>query len=566
MAETVDSGTYTADTLKRKIALSLLNGSINNQEPVRHWAQALGNAAKAGLGGYLAYQAGEDEKADQKAQSEALKGILGGGAPSATPVPAATGSVPSSNPAASPMGALPGLDDAINASAAKYGIDPEYLRRTAQVESGGGRNLSNPMSSAKGPFQFIDSTAKQYGLTDPNDPVQSADAAARLALDNKNALTKTLGREPTPGELYLAHQQGAGGAAKLLQNPNQPAVGLLGQSAVINNGGSPAMTGAQFAQGFTRKFDDSAALPPNARPAGPANSSPVAQALSQQPSAPPMQAGGGDTRSAIVNMLNSPNPAVQKMGRALATGIIQKNIEGEKPTDLMRNVTAENADRKARGLPPLSPLQFETQVKEAGKPVTNINQQQESEFQKEAGKLTAKRYADMVDDIPQAKQMISDVQTLTDLGKQIGTGKEAQVKAALGPYAQALGFDVKDLGEIQAYEGIVNRLAPNLRVKGSGAQSDFELKNFLKSLPSLGNTPEGNELVSRVMNGMYQNKVKAGEIGSAVLNGDITRKEADKMIRELPDPMQEWRDYQKKAKPSTGGASVDDLLKKYGGK
>jgi hypothetical protein len=177
--------------------------------------------------------------------------------------------------------------------------------------------------------------------------------------------------------------------------------------------------------------------------------------------------------------------------------------------------------------------------------ITNNVGDGETSFQKEAGKVQAKRFNDLAAEGPQAKQMIADVNTLTDLGKSIGTGRGAQVKAALGPYAEALGIKIDGLSDIQGYEAIVNRVAPTLRVKGSGAQSDFELKNFLKSLPSLGNTPEGNNIAATVLQGFQQNKVLAAEIGSKALNGEITRAEADRQLRELPDPMIPYRDYRK---------------------
>lgn len=135
-----------------------------------------------------------------------------------------------------------------------YGLPSGYLSRTAQLESGGNPNAQNPNSSAGGMFQFIDSTAKQYGLTDKTDPIASADAAARLAADNKAYLTKALGREPSAGELYLAHQQGPAGAAKLILNQGAPAASLVGNDAVALNGGSGGMTGGDFAQKWLAKF------------------------------------------------------------------------------------------------------------------------------------------------------------------------------------------------------------------------------------------------------------------------------------------------------------------------
>lgn len=194
-------------------------------------------------------------------------------------------------------------------------------------------------------------------------------------------------------------------------------------------------------------------------------------------------------------------------------------------------------------------LDFTTAMHQAKAMQNNvlIDQKGETEFSKEAGKLQATRFNELAQDAPAAKQMLSDVELLRDLGSKIGTGKGAEVKAAIGPYAQALGIDVKNLDEIQAYEAVVNRVAPNLRVKGSGAQSDYELRNFLKSIPSLGNTPGGNEIVAQTLQGLYQNKMAAAEIGSRALSKEITPAQAEKEIRALPDPMEAWRKANKPA-------------------
>ncbi|MBM2322654.1 MULTISPECIES: lytic transglycosylase domain-containing protein [Marivita] len=137
---------------------------------------------------------------------------------------------------------------------AQYELPSGYLQRTAQLESSMGRNMKNPNSSATGPFQFIKSTAKQYGLTDPMDWTQSTDAASRLARDNSATLTRALGRAPTAAELYLAHQQGGGGAAQLLANPTAPAASIVGKEAVRLNGGSLDMTAQEFAGLWLNKF------------------------------------------------------------------------------------------------------------------------------------------------------------------------------------------------------------------------------------------------------------------------------------------------------------------------
>lgn len=136
----------------------------------------------------------------------------------------------------------------------QYGLPEGYLERTARVESSFNPSAKNPNSSAGGLFQFIDGTAKQYGLADRYDPAQATDAAARLARDNAAILKRTLGREPTAGELYLAHQQGAGGAVKLLSNPDAPAEAIVGPAAARLNGGR-GLTAGELAQKWTAKID-----------------------------------------------------------------------------------------------------------------------------------------------------------------------------------------------------------------------------------------------------------------------------------------------------------------------
>ena len=137
----------------------------------------------------------------------------------------------------------------------RYGLPAGYLSRTRSIESRDGQNTFNPKSGAAGDFQFIPSTAKQYGLADPYDLKQAADAAGRFTRDNMQYLQAKLGRAPTPGELYLAHQQGAGGAVKLLSNPDTPAGQLVGQKAVAWNGGDPNAPAMQFANKWVSKFD-----------------------------------------------------------------------------------------------------------------------------------------------------------------------------------------------------------------------------------------------------------------------------------------------------------------------
>ncbi len=155
----------------------------------------------------------------------------------------------------------PEVNAAIARAAAEEGVDAGILSSFAQIESGGNPRAKNPTSSAAGLFQQIDSNAKQYGVADRLDAYQSAKGAAKFMRDNRAHLRKELGREPTAGELYLAHQQGPGGAAKLLRNPDALASSVVGAKAVSLNGGSPGMTAGQFANLWTRRVGGGYAIP-----------------------------------------------------------------------------------------------------------------------------------------------------------------------------------------------------------------------------------------------------------------------------------------------------------------
>ena len=65
---------------------------------------------------------------------------------------------------------------------AQYGLPAGLLDSLWQQESGRGKKMRSPVG-AKGHFQFMDATAKAYGLQNPDDLNESAGAAARMMSD-----------------------------------------------------------------------------------------------------------------------------------------------------------------------------------------------------------------------------------------------------------------------------------------------------------------------------------------------------------------------------------------------
>jgi len=141
----------------------------------------------------------------------------------------------------------------------EYDLPSGFLATTASIESSLGKNMSNNVSSAKGMFAFIDSTAKQYDV-DVYDWKSSSLGAAKLAAANKKSLQERLNRTDITGaELYLAHQQGAGGAASLLSRPTAMAVDVVGTKAISNNVPSDkkgtTFTAQQFSDLYFDKYE-----------------------------------------------------------------------------------------------------------------------------------------------------------------------------------------------------------------------------------------------------------------------------------------------------------------------
>jgi hypothetical protein len=163
---------------------------------------------------------------------------------------------------------------AIRQASAVTGTSFNYLLATAQVESGLNPQAGAATSSARGLFQFIDQTwlgtikqsgaalgygryadaitktaSGHYQVSDPamraeilklrNDPTANAVMAGAFTKANADYLAAKLGRQPSEGELYIAHFLGAGGAARLISlaaaNPNAKGTDYFPNAANANS-------------------------------------------------------------------------------------------------------------------------------------------------------------------------------------------------------------------------------------------------------------------------------------------------------------------------------------------
>jgi hypothetical protein len=170
--------------------------------------------------------------------------------------------------------AAPQITGAIRQAAQSTGISFEYLLTTAKIESNLNPSAQASTSSAKGLYQFIDQTwlgtMKQdgaalglgryadaitrgsdghYEVADPamraailrlrTDPQASAMLAGALTRNNAALVGTSIGRQPTNGELYIAHFLGADGAGKLINGaasrPQASAAAMFPNAAAANH-------------------------------------------------------------------------------------------------------------------------------------------------------------------------------------------------------------------------------------------------------------------------------------------------------------------------------------------
>jgi hypothetical protein len=231
-------------------------------------------------------------------------------------------------------------------------------------------------------------------------------------------------------------------------------------------------------------------------------------------------------------------------GFKLAPGYGESLFDTQKAKSLGDSV-GENekftADRKNYLFGKTDPgfIDYQTEQKKAG--VANPD----NEFQKKSNQLAAERYQTMSQQGAEAQTMVGNIQNLSELGKTIGTGRWAQVKKSWGPWAESFGVKVDGLDEAQAYESLKNRIAPTLRAPGSGSSSDTDVNMFMSSLPSLGNTPEGNALIADTIKSVQDVKTAAGNIANRVNSGEISWQEGDKLVAELPNPYERFKEYRK---------------------
>jgi hypothetical protein len=154
-------------------------------------------------------------------------------------------------------------------------------------------------------------------------------------------------------------------------------------------------------------------------------------------------------------------------------------------------------------------LQREKQLRKSGATVIDMGQKTVA-VERAKAQVAAESAAEG------ALAVAGDVRAIVDVLKPYQGGKLDQLKAELGPY-----FPGTNLEKVSTAADFANalraKIAPTLRVPGSGATSDFEMKQFMAAIPSLAQYPQGRELLATYTQRFADRAVAAADIKSKMI-------------------------------------------------
>jgi hypothetical protein len=103
-----------------------------------------------------------------------------------------------------------------------------------------------------------------------------------------------------------------------------------------------------------------------------------------------------------------------------------------------------------------------------------------------------------------------------------------------GPWSGRLAEAFPEFSDpAAAFQSVVTRVAPTLRVEGSGATSDIEYDGMLRSLPRLRNQPGANRVISATMKAKAAINIDRASIVTAYQNEEIDIKTARQQMADL---------------------------------
>lgn len=474
------------------------------------------------------------------------------------------------------------------ALAQQHAIPISYLSRVATVESNN-RNIGqqvNDTGSAFGPFQFTEGTWRdlinnhpELGLTpqDRFNPAAQGRAAVIFTRDNQSAIRTALRRDPTPGELLLAHRFGVQGALSLLNTPRESSVAAALPKAAAANPQWANMTVAQIIESTNRDAGSKVAQSPAPQGGGGLlGSSPTptpgssTDGLAALFGGVPLAPMGSALENMTPEFRNILSIALQdpSLGPAALQTILQAGLSGGGKSGATLKPTDEITNALAAGYRPGTP-EWDRVVGKAPQPA----EEKPTEIMREAHALYPddpaaqaqyiKNYREKtagvtVQTIPQAlpvnkavadkfegdiasgdaaRSALGRIEAAKMALQQINTGAGAGMVANIGSYLRSAGIDPSVFGipdtasPAEAINAITAPMILELRGTGKGGEggmpgnlSDNDLRFLKSSTIGIEKQPGANQAILMVQERLQQRRLELEQLAadhSQTNNGQV---------------------------------------------
>lgn len=248
------------------------------------------------------------------------------------------------------------------------------------------------------------------------------------------------------------------------------------------------------------------------------------------------------------------------VGKA-AQAIIDWAKQDSKPTDLGKNYDDYVTDARARGEVPMSRLEYEIKVKNAGATNVNVDTKGENAESMERGKGVAERLnaiAKSGDEAYAQRAIVGRLgKTLDESGSGAGIAFANWVRENFGDKIGGAFATKKKLELAESATGLINYLKPRMRVAGTGASSDKDLEAFGRSIPNLMSTEGGRRLITETLGGIQESLVQRSDIATRWQTGDLTAANAFGEMHKLGDPFKAFREYQTAQEGNAGAPAAE---------
>ena len=194
--------------------------------------------------------------------------------------------------------------------------------------------------------------------------------------------------------------------------------------------------------------------------------------------------------------------------------------------EAVRNYQFSVQQEQAAGRQPKTYEDYQNSLKKAGAQTITIGSEGEPDarMRMELAKNLAPVLSKQVEAGNIASSLTQDIEYIKELLQLAPQGP------LVGRIAQAFpgGFSAAS-----ALEAVINRIAPTLRVEGSGTTTDKDYAAFLKALPSLINKPEANALIAQVIEEKAKVDIARADVINAWAGGKFDADERLRRIREI---------------------------------